>query len=107
MGEYTAAALLSVIAVVVLEVAFLRTGLLRRTQYWIAMGIVFAFQVLVDGWLTKLSAPIVLYREHAMSGLRIGWDSPVEDFFFGYALVTLTLLCWTALGRRPAFADEQ
>ena len=36
------------------------------------MVIVFGFQILVDGWLTKLSAPIVIYDEHhtAASGSR-------------------------------------
>ena len=69
-------------AVVAVELVWLRTGLLRRPQYWLTMGIVFGFQVPVDGWLTKLSAPIVLYRESAMSGLRIGWDSPVNGRYF-------------------------
>jgi lycopene cyclase domain-containing protein len=107
MGEYTFAAIISVLVVITLEFAWLRTGILSRPQYWITMAIVFGFQVLVDGWLTKLSAPIVLYRESAMSGIRIGWSSPIEDFLFGYALVTLTLLVWTALGRRPAFARDR
>jgi len=107
MSEYTIAAVVSVMVVVLVELAFLRSGLFRQPQYWIAMGIVFGFQLLVDGWLTKMTAPIVTYRESAMSGIRIGWNSPIEDFLFGYALVTLTLLCWVALSRRPAFADNR
>lgn len=58
------------------------------------MVIVFGFQVLVDGWLTKLSAPIVIYNEAHTSGLRFPWDIPVEDFLFGWALVTAVLLLW-------------
>jgi lycopene cyclase domain-containing protein len=107
MGEYTVAAIISVLVVVTLEFAWFRTGILSRPQYWITMAIVFGFQVLVDGWLTKPSAPIVMYRESAMSGIRIGWASPIEDFLFGYALVTLTLLVWTVVGRRPAFAGDR
>jgi lycopene cyclase domain-containing protein len=64
------------------------------------MGIVFAFQVLVDGWLTKLSAPVVLYDEAGTTGLRVPWDIPVEDFLFGFALLTLVLLLWERAGRR-------
>lgn len=98
MPEYTAAAVGSVGVVVLLELLWLRTGLFRRPTYWVAMLIVFAFQVLVDGWLTKLSAPIVLYAAEHNSGVRFPWDIPVEDFAYGFALVTLTLLLWV---RRP------
>jgi lycopene cyclase domain-containing protein len=98
--EYTIAATAAVAAVVVLEAWVLRTGLFRRPAYWLSMGIVFAFQVLVDGWLTKLSAPIVLYDEARTTGLRFPWDIPVEDFLFGFAMVTLVLLLWERAGRR-------
>ena len=39
-----------------------RTGLFREPAYWISMAICYAFMIPVDGWLTKHSAPIVLYR---------------------------------------------
>ena len=58
--EYTALTVLAVAAVAVLELFVLRTGLFRTVQYWISIAIVVFFQVLVDGWLTKLSDPIVL-----------------------------------------------
>ena len=91
---YTLPAMISVVVVCVLELAVLRTGLFRKPAYWISMGIVFGFQILVDGWLTKLSAPIVIYNEEHTSGLRCPWDIPVEDFLFGWALVTAVLLLW-------------
>src|SRR3954447_20168198 len=99
MPEYTLAAVASVVLVVVLELAWMHTGLLRRPAYWITMAIVFFFQVLVDGWLTKQSAPIVLYRDTAATGWRFPFDIPIEDFLFGYALVTAVLLRWEMLGR--------
>jgi hypothetical protein len=55
---YTVPAVIAVVAVGVLELTVLRTGLLRKPAYWISMVIVLGFQVPVDGWLTKLSAPI-------------------------------------------------
>lgn len=100
MPEYTLAAGAAAAAVVALEARVLRTGLFRRPAYWLSMGIVFAFQVLVDGWLTKLSAPIVLYDEERTTGLRFPWDIPVEDFLFGFAMLTLVLLLWERAGRR-------
>ena len=102
MREYTLLAVLSVLGVVALELFWLRTGVLRTAQYWIAMGIVFVFQVVVDGWLTKLSAPIVLYDEGDIIGVRVPWDIPVEDYLFGFSMITLTLLVWLRLGDRQA-----
>ncbi len=91
---YTLPAVVSLIAVIALELAILRTGLFGKVEYWISMGIVLAFQVIVDGWLTKLSAPIVLYNEQHTVGVRFPWDIPVEDFVFGAAMVTAVLLLW-------------
>ena len=99
MPEYTIAAAVAAVLVVLVELAWLRTGLFRDRTYWIAMAIVFFFQVLVDGWLTKLSAPIVLYSEEEFLGVRIPWDVPVEDYLFGFALVTLVMLLWERAGR--------
>jgi lycopene cyclase domain-containing protein len=100
MPEYTVLAALSVIATVLVEVLWLRTGIFRKGQYWIAMAIVYFFHVLVDGWLTKLSAPIVIYDEGQITGVRIPWDIPVEDYLFGFSMITLTLLLWVRQGDR-------
>jgi lycopene cyclase domain-containing protein len=94
MPEYTAAALVACAAVLGLERFVLRTGLLRRLEYWLTIVIVLSFQVVVDGWLTKLSAPIVVYNRAATTGFRPVWDIPVEDFVFGFAMVTLVVLLW-------------
>ena len=91
---YTLPAAVAVIVVVILELAVWRTGLFRRGAYWISMVIVFFFQILVDGWLTKLSAPIVIYDERHTVGIRFPFDIPIEDFLFGWALVTAVLLLW-------------
>jgi lycopene cyclase domain-containing protein len=94
MPEYTAMTVASMVAVVVVELLWLRTGIFRTLQYWCAMAIVFAFQIAVDGWLTKLSAPIVVYNPRQMLGWRAPWDIPIEDFGFGFTMVTLAILVW-------------
>jgi lycopene cyclase domain-containing protein len=91
---YTLPAVVAVIAVCALEFGVLHTRLFRRPAYWISMLIVLGFQIPVDGWLTKLSAPIVIYDERHISGVRFPFDIPVEDFLFGFALVTAVLLLW-------------
>jgi len=95
---YTLPAVIGVIVVIALEVGLLRTGLFRRPAY--SMVIVVGFQILVDGWLTKLSAPIVIYDEGHTSGIRFPFDIPVEDFLFGWALVTAAVLLWERQRRR-------
>jgi lycopene cyclase domain-containing protein len=91
---YTLPAVVVAIAVVVLELGVLRTGLFRKSAFWLSMVIVIAFQIPVDGWLTKLSSPTVIYEEKHTSGIRFPFDIPVEDFLFGFALVTAALLLW-------------
>ena len=100
MPEYPLLTAIAVVVVAVLELAWFRTGIFRTAQYWLAIAITFFFQTLVDGWLTKLSAPIVIYNPAEQSGLRFPWDIPVEDFGFGWAMVTLTILVWLRLGKR-------
>lgn len=91
---YTVPAAVAVLAVFAVELAVLRTGLFRRPAYWLSMLIVLGFQVPVDGWLTKLSSPIVSYDPRQITGLRFPFDIPIEDFLFGFALVTAVLLGW-------------
>jgi lycopene cyclase domain-containing protein len=100
---YTLPAVVAVLVVCAWEVWVLRTGLFRRPAYWISMVIVFGFQILVDGWLTKLSAPIVVYDDRHTVGVRFPFDIPVEDFLFGFALVTAALLLW----ERQAVRDRE
>jgi lycopene cyclase domain-containing protein len=91
---YTVPAIVAALAVGVIELTVVRTGLFRRPAYWLSMLIVIGFQILVDGWLTKLSAPVVVYDNRQTSGIRFPLDIPIEDFFFGFALVTAVLLLW-------------
>jgi lycopene cyclase domain-containing protein len=94
MPDYPLLTVVAVVGVVIVELAWLRTGIFTSAQYWITIAIVFGFQVAVDGWLTKERNPIVVYNPTTMLGIRLPWDIPVEDFGFGFAMVTLTILLW-------------
>jgi lycopene cyclase domain-containing protein len=100
MPEYSVLAVLAVVGVVTVELRVLHTGLLGTRAYWIAIAICDAFMIVVNGWLTKLTAPIVLYDPDATTGWRFPWDIPVEDYLFGYALLTLAMLLWDAAALR-------
>jgi lycopene cyclase domain-containing protein len=108
MPEYTLLTALAVLAVVVAELGYFKSGIFTTAQYWLSILIIFGFQILVDGWLTKLSAPIVIYNPEEFLGLRVPWDIPVEDFGFGFAMVTLTILLWRRwLAGRPSSEEDQ
>jgi lycopene cyclase domain-containing protein len=88
---YTVAALLGVTGALLVDLALLRTRLVLRRVFWVAYPIVFAFQVLFNGFLTGLA--VVRYDRGAILGPRLGY-APVEDLLFGFALVLLTLSLW-------------
>src|SRR4051794_5114844 len=109
MPIYPATALAACLIVVALELAVGRTGLFRRASYWISLLIVFGFMIVVDGWLTKLSAPIVIYNPSDVSGWRSVWDILAEEYCYAFALITLVLLCWERAGdddSRDESADQ-
>lgn len=99
MPEYTVSVVIGLIVVVVLELAWLQTGIFRTVRYWASIAIVIAFQVLVDGLLTRGSAPVVAYDDSQTLGVRVPPGIPVEDFAFGFALCTAVLLVWVRLTR--------
>ncbi|MFI7597686.1 lycopene cyclase domain-containing protein [Actinoplanes sp. NPDC049681] len=94
---YTAAALLGVAGALAVDLVVLRTRLVRRVVFWATYPIVIVFQLLSNGILT--GRDIVVYDPAAIVGWRIAY-APVEDLFFGFAMVLLTLSVWVWLGRR-------
>jgi lycopene cyclase domain-containing protein len=105
MGDvpaYTALTVVAVVVVVVVDLRVLRTRLLLRRSFWVALAIMWSFQVFVDGWLTRARDTIVSYDDAQTLGVRVFFNTPVEDFAYGFALILLTLSVWDRLGReRP------
>ncbi|HEX3705233.1 MAG TPA: lycopene cyclase domain-containing protein [Mycobacteriales bacterium] len=103
---YTVAALIGVAFAVLLDLAVLRTNLLRHKGFWASYVIIVCFQLLVNGILT--GKRLVVYSPHAVLGgatphLFGDWriaDAPVEDLLFGFSLVVQTLAWWVWWGRR-------
>ncbi|WP_205471811.1 lycopene cyclase domain-containing protein [Nocardioides sp. SYSU D00038] len=94
---HTEASLLAVAVTVVLDLWVLRTRLLTRRAFWVAYAIVLFFQTLTNEWLT--SRGVFRYDDDAILGWRIG-HAPVEDFWFGFGLVTWSMMWWVWWGRR-------
>lgn len=82
---------------VLVDLLLLRTRLLGRRVFWVSYAIVFAFQLVTNGWLTGRG--VVRYAPSAVLGPRIAY-APVEDLLFGFALVLATLSSWVWWGRR-------
>jgi lycopene cyclase domain-containing protein len=101
---YSALAVAAVVAVLVVDLAVLRTRLVTRRVFWVAYAIVLVFQLLVNGVLTGRG--VVTYDPAAIWGPRIAY-APVEDLLFGFALVTLTLASWAAVNRRANTASRR
>lgn len=67
----------------------LGTGLLRMPRYWAFAGLVTAFTGVFNSYLTW--RPVVHYGEAHQLGVRVG-TIPVEDFGYGLALCTATVV---------------
>ena len=102
MPIYPSLALVAAVAVVVLELLVLRTGVFTKAAYWITMVISLAFMIPVDGWLTKLSDPIVIYRAGDVSGVRPIWDILIEEYAYAFALLTIVIVLWERAARRES-----
>lgn len=100
MPAYTAITLIGMVLTVLLDDVVLRTRLVRTATFWISLGIMFFFQIFVDGWLTRARDTIVFYNPDDFSGIRVFFHTPIEDFGFGFALILATLSVWQALRRR-------
>ncbi|MHB1472866.1 MAG: lycopene cyclase domain-containing protein [Dermatophilaceae bacterium] len=89
-----------------LDLLLLRSALVRSRTWWTAYGIVLAFQLLTNGWLTGRG--IVRYSDDAILGSgrivfvgdgRVAY-APVEDLAFGFALVLMCCAVWVWAGAR-------
>ena len=107
---YTQIALLSVLIAATADLFIFKTKLLTRRVFWVSYSIVIFFQLVTNGILTGFG--IVKYDGEAIIGSSSPQDTapailgdgrimfaPVEDLFFGFSLVLLTLVLWVWTGR--------
>jgi lycopene cyclase domain-containing protein len=94
---YTQIALMAVFIAAFLDLEVLQTKLLKRKVFWTSYAIILPFQLLTNWWLT--SREIVMYSEDTILGLRIA-SAPLEDLFFGFALILSVVATWVYLGRK-------
>ena len=76
------------------ELTVLKSGLISLPRFWISIGIVTFFQLISNGFLA--GQKIVVYNPDLYAGARIAY-APLEDLFFGFALVSLIMFVWTKI----------
>lgn len=95
---------------IIVDLLILKTKVLKLKMFWISYIIVLFFQFLTNGVLTRFL--IVRYNDFATIGgdyatkvpPLIGdgrlFFAPVEDVFFGFSMILLTVSIWIWLGRK-------
>lgn len=96
MKEYTLLAVLGVLVALLLD-HLLKTRLVRQKRFWLFWGVMGVLISVANGYLTW--RPIVLYGEEFQLGIRIG-TIPVEDYLFGFGLITMNIVLWEFFTRR-------
>ncbi len=93
--SYTQLAMIAVVIAIAFDLYLFNTQLLKRKVFWTSYAIILGFQLLTNWWLT--SRNIVMYSPDTIIGIRIA-SAPIEDLFFGFALVLGVLSNWIRLG---------
>jgi lycopene cyclase domain-containing protein len=90
MKEYTILAALSVAAVIAVDM-LLGTRLVLKKKFWVFWVVMFAIIFIVNGFLTW--RPVVTYGSEFYLGIRL-FTIPVEDFLYGFSLLTGNIVIW-------------
>ncbi|MBP7216005.1 MAG: lycopene cyclase domain-containing protein [Candidatus Omnitrophica bacterium] len=104
MKEYTVLAIFSVLLTVIVD-HYSKVKVLQKKKFYGFLLIILCFKLLVNGFLT--GADIVIYNPLFFLGVRIG-SIPVEDFIFGFSMVSLTIIYWEYFKARfPCKGNEE
>lgn len=94
---YTELALSMTVVAVIFDLFVTRSKVVTRKSFWNAYGIMLFFQLITNWWLT--SRGILTYDEDVIIGIRIA-SAPVEDLFFGFSMITMTISLWIYWGKK-------
>lgn len=95
--SYTEIAILAFLFSIVFDLFIIKTRLIIRKVFWTSYAIILPFQLITNWWLT--SRNIVMYSPDTITGVRIA-SAPLEDLFFGFALILLVMAMWIFLGKK-------
>ncbi|HJY64049.1 MAG TPA: lycopene cyclase domain-containing protein [Ignavibacteria bacterium] len=98
MKEYTIISVIFVVLSLALD-RILKTKLTSDKRFWVFWIIMAAVSFIVNGYLTW--RPIVIYSEEYYMGIRL-FTIPVEDFLFGFSLITMNIVIWEFFTRKKS-----
>lgn len=90
MKEYTVLSLISVFFTVLVD-KLSGVHILKKAEFYVFIAVIFLFKLMVNGYLT--GNEIVIYNPKFFLNLRLG-SIPLEDFLFGFSMVSLTIIFW-------------
>jgi lycopene cyclase domain-containing protein len=96
MPEYTFLALVSVILVLILDFFIVQTKLITNPKFWLFQVMCFVLQFFTDGFLTW--RPIYIVNPEKILKIYL-FTTPLENFIFGFSMLTLTVLSYEWLTR--------
>jgi lycopene cyclase domain-containing protein len=99
---YTDIAILAFFISIVADIFLFKAKLVFRKAFWTSYAIIIFFQLLTNWWLT--SRNIVMYKSDAIMGVCVA-SAPIEDLFFGFALVLLVINMWIYWGKKGVQKD--
>lgn len=85
------------VVAVIFDLFVTRSKVVTKKSFWNAYGIMLFFQLITNWWLT--SRGILNYDEDVIIGIRIA-SAPVEDLFFGFSMITMTISLWIYWGKK-------
>jgi len=72
--------------VLLLDIAILKTWVIKKRETWVIMSIMVLLTLIFDQLLTGL--PIVFYDDSKRIGVELGY-APIEDFTYTFVVVIL------------------
>ncbi|MEJ2052906.1 MAG: lycopene cyclase domain-containing protein [Calditrichaceae bacterium] len=91
--EYTALVLIVTGLVVALDIS-LKTNIFRQSRTYYFSSFLVGLMLIFNGYLT--ARPVVIYNPQYQLNFRI-FTIPIEDFFYGFALIFLVLIVYAKL----------
>lgn len=107
--SYSQIAVIALLISIFVDLFVYKSSLLKRAAFWISYSIILPFQLITNWWLTHKwsdGKAIVMYNADDIFGIRIA-AAPLEDLFFGFALILSVLGLWEFFGRRGFHSDAK
>ncbi|MEI6728792.1 MAG: lycopene cyclase domain-containing protein [bacterium] len=109
MPEYSILVALSLIIVFVIDTFILKINLWKQPRFYVFLFVISLLQTVVDNWLNGRwwygSYIVGPYGSEFYSNIKI-WNSPIENYFYGWGLLWLNLSLFEYFLKRKRVINE-